>query len=603
MLIEIVCLASCGLAAYHHLGYPLALKALANRSRRHSQAESVRVGWSRLPSITLIVPAHNEERFIEAKIENCAGFDYPEGRLKIVVVCDGCDDATVERARAALAKLGDKAGLFELRVQETNRGKVATLNDAIAASDSDLVALSDASAKLPQDALLRSAWQFAREPVGFVTGSYCAPGGTSAQKLYWRYQTRLKQDEAALASPFGAHGAFYVFPRALWAPLEPDTINDDVILPMRIVERGFRGVYDRSIAIVESEDDRPADDLRRRQRLGAGAIQQTLRLWRLGDPRRPGLAFVFLSGKALRAIMPFLLVAAFVSSLALFPSSPVFAVLFAAQLFAYGVGLLGVVIPRIGRLPVVRALAYLVSGYAAAGYGAVRYLLGGYRAPWSRVASALPSKEDELLTGSAAFGKRALDIAVASIVLVVFAILFVPIALAIKLESKGPVFYRQLRVGLRTPRQSRLFYLTKFRTMRTDAEAKSGAVWATERDPRITRVGNFLRKTRIDELPQCIDVLRGDMSVVGPRPERPQFFSMLEREIPFYAERTFGVKPGITGLAQVYLPYDSSVEDVRNKVLHDHAYALRLAAPGKWLATDLGIMMRTFSVMILGKGR
>ncbi len=194
------------------------------------------------------------------------------------------------------------------------------------------------------------------------------PDGTSAQKLYWRYQTRLKQDEAALASPFGAHGAFYVFPRALWTPLEADTINDDVILPMRIVERGFLGVYDPAIAIVESEDDRPADDLRRRQRLGAGAIQQTLRLWRLGDPRRPGLAFVFLSGKALRAIMPFLLIAAFVSSLALSQSSPVFAVLFAAQLVAYAVGLMaGLLIPQMGRLPVVHALAYLVSGYAAAG--------------------------------------------------------------------------------------------------------------------------------------------------------------------------------------------------------------------------------------------
>ena len=604
MIAELICLASCGLVAYHHLGYPLALKALANRARSRSLAESVRVGWSRLPSITMIVPAHNEERFIEAKIENCAGFDYPAGRLKIVVVCDGCTDSTVERAEAALARLGDRAGLFELVVQEVNRGKVATLNDAIAASQSDLVALSDASARLPEDALLRSAWQFAQKPVGFVTGAYAVPGGSPAQKLYWRYQTRLKGDEAALASPFGAHGAFYVFPRALWTPLEPDTINDDVILPMRIVERGFLGVYDRAIAIVEGEDDRPADDRRRRQRLGAGAIQQTLRLWRLGDPRRPGLAFVFLSGKALRAFMPFLLVAAFVSSLALAASSPVFAALFVVQLMAYAAGLAGVLIPQIGRLPVVHPLAYLVSGYAAAGYGAVRYLVGGYRSPWTRVGPRDRARlDDELLTGSAAFGKRALDVMVASLVLVVFAILVVPIALAIKLESKGPVFYRQLRVGLRTPRQSRLFHLTKFRTMRTDAESKSGAVWATERDPRITRVGNFLRKSRLDELPQCIDVLRGDMSVVGPRPERPQFFTMLEREIPFYAERTFGVKPGITGLAQVFLPYDSSVEDVREKVLHDHAYALRLAAPGKWLATDLAIMVRTFSVMILGKGR
>ena len=146
--------------------------------------------------------------------------------------------------------------------------------------------------------------------------------------------------------------------------------------------------------------------------------------------------------------MPFVLVAALASSLALSASSPAFAVLFAAQLAVYAIGLAGLLIPWFGRAPVARALAYLVGGYAAAGYGAVRYLLGGYRAPWMRVAPSRPALEDgELLTGTAAFGKRALDVAIASIVLVVFAVLFVPIALAIKLESRGPVFYRQLRVA------------------------------------------------------------------------------------------------------------------------------------------------------------
>jgi lipopolysaccharide/colanic/teichoic acid biosynthesis glycosyltransferase/GT2 family glycosyltransferase len=600
MIIETLCVASLGLVAYHHIGYPLALKALARRVR--SQEKPSEIGWARPPSATMIVPAHNEERFIEAKIANCARLDYPA--LRVVIVCDGCTDATVERARMAFARLGEGAERFVLVVEEMNRGKVATLNDAIAACDSDLVALSDVSAELENDALLKAVLRIAEDEIGFVTGAYCVPDGSQAQKLYWRYQTGIKEDEAALGSPFGAHGAFYVFPRALWTPIEPDTINDDVMLPMRIVERGFRGAYDSSIAVVEREDDRPTDDLHRRQRLGAGAMQQMLRLWRLADPRRPGLAFVFLSGKALRAIMPFVLIVALLSSLALSAFSSVFLVLFAAQLAIYVAGFAGVLIPAFGRLPGVRAAAYLVGGYAAAGYGAVRYLSGGYRSPWGRVASpASDIDDDKILTGGEAIGKRALDIVVAGVVAVAFAVLFVPVALAIKLESKGPVFYRQLRVGLRTPTRSRLFYLTKFRTMRVDAESKSGAVWATERDPRITRVGNFLRKTRIDELPQCIDVLRGDMSVVGPRPERPQFFTMLEREIPFYAERTYGVKPGITGLAQVYLPYDSSVEDVRAKVLHDHAYALRLMAPGKWLATDLGIMVRTFGVMVLGKGR
>jgi len=602
MLAETLCLTSSALVAYHHVGYPLALKALARRAEPGPQAPED--DESRLPSVTMIVPAHNEERFIEAKIANCAELAYPADRLRIVIACDGCTDATVERARQAIDRLGARADLFELVVQETNRGKIATLNDAIASCGAELVALSDASARLSQVALVRSARRIAGERVGFVTGAYSVPNGTPAQTLYWRYQTAVKRDEAALGSPFGAHGAFYVFPRALWTPLEPDTINDDVILPMRIVERGFRGVYDPAVEIAECDDDRPADDLRRRQRIGAGAMQHTLRLLGLADPRRPGLAYVFLSGKALRAVMPFILAAAFVSSLALSASSPAFALLFAAQLAVYAIGLAGLMIPSFGRLRIVDAIVYLVAGYATAGAGAVRYLLGGYRAPWTRVAPQPRAFDDsELLNGWGGFGKRALDIAVAGAVLVVFAILFVPIALAIKIESRGPVFYRQLRVGLRTPRRTRFFYMTKFRTMRADAESKSGAVWAKERDPRITMVGNFLRKSRLDELPQCIDVLRGDMSIVGPRPERPQFFPMLEREIPFYAERTYGVKPGITGLAQVTLPYDSSVEDVRLKVLHDHAYALRLMAPGQWLTTDLGIMLRTFTVMILGKGR
>ena len=112
MIAETICLTSCGLAVYHHLGYPLALSALGRRAR--SRREAVGVGWSRLPSMTMIVPAHNEERFIEAKIENCAAFDYPEDRLRIVIVCDGCTDATVERARSAIERLGARGAHFEI---------------------------------------------------------------------------------------------------------------------------------------------------------------------------------------------------------------------------------------------------------------------------------------------------------------------------------------------------------------------------------------------------------------------------------------------------------------------------------------------------------
>ena len=136
-----------------------------------------------------------------------------------------------------------------------------------------------------------------------------------------------------------------------------------------------------------------------------------------------------------------------------------------------------------------------------------------------------------------------------------------------------------------------------------NAEAKTGAVWASKNDPRITRVGYFMRKTRLDELPQCINVLRGEMSVIGPRPERPKFFNTLEEAIPYYSERTFGLKPGITGLAQVNQDYDSCIEDVRTKVLFDHAYAARIATVKGWMMTDASIALKTLTVIALGKGQ
>jgi lipopolysaccharide/colanic/teichoic acid biosynthesis glycosyltransferase len=139
--------------------------------------------------------------------------------------------------------------------------------------------------------------------------------------------------------------------------------------------------------------------------------------------------------------------------------------------------------------------------------------------------------------------------------------------------------------------------------MRVDAEAATGAVWAAKGDPRVTRLGRFLRNTRLDELPQCINVLRGEMSIVGPRPERPVFFTRLEDDIPFYAERTYGLKPGVTGLAQVSTGYDSSIDDVRLKILFDHSYALLIRSPWQCIKTDFLIILRTILVMGLGMGR
>jgi sugar transferase (PEP-CTERM system associated) len=190
-------------------------------------------------------------------------------------------------------------------------------------------------------------------------------------------------------------------------------------------------------------------------------------------------------------------------------------------------------------------------------------------------------------------GKRAMDIA-ASLAGLLFFLPFIPfIVLAIKLDSPGPVLFRQTRVG----QGDRNFKLMKFRSMRQDAEARTGAVWSQENDPRITRVGNFLRRTRLDEIPQLVNILRGDMSLVGPRPERPEFVNKLKERIPYYSERHY-VKPGLTGWAQVCYPYGASVEDAIEKLRYDLYYIKNIS-----IFLDLVIIFKTFSVVLLGKGR
>jgi exopolysaccharide biosynthesis polyprenyl glycosylphosphotransferase len=187
--------------------------------------------------------------------------------------------------------------------------------------------------------------------------------------------------------------------------------------------------------------------------------------------------------------------------------------------------------------------------------------------------------------------KRVFDILVASLLLVLASPLLLLVSLAVRLDSKGPVFYRQERVGL----GGKSYWLWKFRSMRTDAE-KNGAVWARANDDRVTRVGRFIRKTRMDEIPQVFNVLVGDMSFVGPRPERPVFVEQLKQQIPFYGLRE-AVKPGITGWAQIRYPYGASVEDARNKLEFDLYYVKNGS-----LFLDLGIIFHTVRHVLLGRG-
>ncbi len=188
--------------------------------------------------------------------------------------------------------------------------------------------------------------------------------------------------------------------------------------------------------------------------------------------------------------------------------------------------------------------------------------------------------------------KRATDILVALVLLTVLLPLLPLVIIAIKLDSKGPLFYRQRRAG----QGGREIEIVKFRTMVDDAE-KDGARWAQKDDPRITRVGKFLRATRIDEIPQLYNVLVGDMSLIGPRPERPAFIKTLREEIPFYDIRGV-VKPGLTGWAQVLAPYGASVEDSENKLAYDLFYIKNYS-----IFLDIVILLKTVRVVLFGRGR
>ncbi len=232
----------------------------------------------------------------------------------------------------------------------------------------------------------------------------------------------------------------------------------------------------------------------------------------------------------------------------------------------------------------------------------------------------LPERVAHSAPFNTVLAKRAFDFVVSGSALLLLSGLFGLVALIITLDSPGPIFYHQIRVGHNRRRrerrrnripvqteqrrlerrrilaEGRLFWIHKFRTMVVDAENGSGPVWALKDDPRITRTGRWLRKLRIDELPQLWNVLKGEMSLVGPRPERPHFVGHFAKQIPNYLDR-LRVRPGITGLAQVELSYDACEEDVRDKLNYDLTYIRNLC-----LTQDVHILFRTVQVVLGRKG-
>jgi len=190
------------------------------------------------------------------------------------------------------------------------------------------------------------------------------------------------------------------------------------------------------------------------------------------------------------------------------------------------------------------------------------------------------------------FSRRVVSLLASIILLIFLSPILLVAAILIKFDSPGPVFYRQDRVG----RRGKVFRIIKFRSMRQNAEGESGPRWATENDPRITRLGRILRKSRLDEVPQLINVFKGDLNLVGPRPERPTFVEVLEKTIPYYSIR-HTVRPGLTGWAQVEFPYCGTIEESKEKLQYDLFYIKNIS-----VKLDLLVLFKTIKIVLLGRG-
>jgi sugar transferase (PEP-CTERM system associated) len=246
---------------------------------------------------------------------------------------------------------------------------------------------------------------------------------------------------------------------------------------------------------------------------------------------------------------------------------------------------------RRGELPVQELLTLRFQGITVEEDGTLRErLYGKIQLDGLRPSNFLYS-EGFRIRASQQFTRQVVSICASSFGLLLFLPFFPFVALAVKLSSKGPLFFRQKRVGM----GGRVFEVIKFRTMFTDAEA-GGAKWATKNDPRVTKIGMFLRKTRLDEVPQLWNVLRGDMGFVGPRPERPEFVNWLMEELPFYYLRTL-IRPGLTGWAQVRYGYGATLAETKEKLEYDLYYIKHMS-----LGLDLLIMFETIKTILRRRG-
>ena len=576
--------------------YPLLVLLVPRRPTTKTPASSGS------PPVAVLIPAYDEVERIASKIENTLALEYPADRVQVFVCSDGSTDGTEVAARG----IDDER--ITVLVNEQRKGKAFTVNRLVeAAGETPLLLLTDASARLEPRALRRLVWRLDDQQIGLAYAHYVVGRGSGAvagtEVGYWGFEHRVRANETDRDLLLGGSGAGYLIRRGLMPHLPGDLINDDWCVGAEVRLRGKRVVYE-SDAVAS---DTPTADLRgsyyRWVRIAYGNVQM---LWRYRGLLLRGRLALPLVRKLIRTAGPLLLVAASLitvfglarrlepESLAIGVGGTLGALLL--LLFAPDRGPLRLGAVRFLRLAVLAQFAYLA--------GLVRAFSGQGSGIWRR-----PTLESEMdldtsppIPGSVRFLKRSLDVTSGLFAVTFTAPVLALIALLVKIDSRGPVFYTQIRRCPGPDGTPAVFRTLKFRTMIANAEAKTGPVWAKKKDERITRVGRFLRRHRLDELPQFFNVLKGEMSLVGPRPERPVIADDLDRKIPGFSDRHQTVKPGITGWAQVQVGYDDSIESVDHKLAHDMVYIASLYRLSTYLKLEIKILLLTVRVVLTGKG-
>ena len=372
------------LILYHHIIYPLLLTWLT-KGKHPGGENAVEIAEKDLPGITILIPAYNEARWIADKVLNLTILDYPQDKLNILILCDGCTDNTVEIAKQCQAY--PECQKLNLQVIEfpTNRGKIAVINEGMKLIRTELVAMSDVSALISIDGLKLSAQMFLDPEVGVVNSHYKLYNNQAGEQSYWLYQSKIKQQESLLFSTLGAHGAFYIFRSKLFTELEHDTINDDFILPMRIVKQGFKVKQLKDVHALELEASCHTMNQQRRKRISAGNVQQVVRLKSLLRPKYKQVAFLFASGKALRVVIPFLMIITYLSNAMLLNSHPIFVYEFILQNLFYLLLFLELRYEFASHNRYVKMVSYLFRGHLSGLVGALDYMIYRSRKPWKKV--------------------------------------------------------------------------------------------------------------------------------------------------------------------------------------------------------------------------